>query len=271
MQQPNQQTSTHALILIGHGSLRSASGASMIRIAARLRERKVAPRVEAAFLNYSRPTLAEVVSKVHAAGATTITIQPYFLIAGFYVQNDLHALIAEVGRDYPSVSFRLAPALGDHPALIGLAQRRVQVVLDGLDATDSPLTAPSLLLMAHGTPLPTANAPLYTIADALVKQLGLAGSLVSYLDCNTPTIPDAFDQLVAGGAQQIIALPYFLHLGRHVAEDLPALVAQAKAKHVNTSLLLAQHLDYDVCLVDAVEGLLPAAQLVIQRQALALS
>ncbi len=270
MQQPNQQTSTNALILIGHGSLRSASGASMIRIAARLRERGVAPLVEAAFLNYSRPTLAEVVSKVHAAGARTITIQPYFLIAGFYVQNDLHALIAEVSKNFPSVNFRLAPVIGDHPALIDLAQRRVQVVLDGLDA-DSTLGAPSLLLMAHGTPLPTANAPLYNVADALVKQLGLAGSLVSYLDCNTPTIPDAFDQLVAGGAQQIIALPYFLHLGRHVAEDLPALVAQAKAKHQNTSLLLAQHLDYDVCLVDAVEGLLPAAQLVIQRQALALS
>lgn len=267
MQQPIQRRSTNALILIGHGSLRSASGASMIRIAARLRERGVAPIVEAAFLNYSRPTLAEVVSKVHAAGATMITIQPYFLIAGVYVQNDLHALIAEVGRDFPSVTFRLAPVPGDHPALIDLAQRRVQAVLD---ASDSALGAPSLLLMAHGTPLPDANAPLYTVADTLVKQLGLASSLVSYLDCNTPTIPAAFDQLVADGAQQIVALPYFLHLGRHVAEDLPALVAQAKAKHPNTSLLLAHHLDYDVCLVDAVEGLLPAAQPLIQPQALAL-
>ena len=252
-----QQEKNHAVILIGHGSLRSASGASMIRIAARLRERGVAPIVEAAFLNYSRPTLAEVVSKVCAAGVTTITIQPYFLIAGVYVQNDLHALIAEVNRQFPSITFQLAPVLGDHPALISLAQRRVQAALD---ECDTALSAPSLLLMAHGTPLPASNAPLYTIADSLVEQLQLAGSLVSYLDCNTPTIADGFAQLVAGGAQQIIALPYFLHLGRHVAEDLPALVAQAQADHPHTNIQLAHHLDYDVRLVDAVQGRLPAAQ-----------
>src|SRR4051794_13418380 len=103
------QRQEEAVILIGHGSLRSASGASMIRIAARLRERNVAPMVEAAFLNYSRPTLAETVEKVATGGVTRITVQPYFLIAGVYVQNDLRALIAEVNAQFPAISFRLAP------------------------------------------------------------------------------------------------------------------------------------------------------------------
>ena len=48
---------TTAIILIGHGSLRSAGGASMIRVADDLRARACAI-VEPAFLNYSRPTLA---------------------------------------------------------------------------------------------------------------------------------------------------------------------------------------------------------------------
>ncbi len=252
-----QHQEKHAVILIGHGSLRSASGASMIRIAARLRERGVAPVVEAAFLNYSRPTLAEVVEKITADEVTTIIIQPYFLIAGVYVQNDLRALIAEVNTQFPALTFQLAPVLGDHPALIDLAQRRVQAALDAHDAN---LAAPALLLMAHGTPLPAANAPLYTIANTLVNNLGLAGSCVGYLDCNTPTIPGAIDELVADGAQQIVALPYFLHLGRHVAEDLPELIAQAQAKHPGCAIHLAHHLDYDLCLVDAVQGLLPSAK-----------
>ncbi len=265
---PHQES--HAVILIGHGSLRSASGASMIRIAARLRERGVAPVVEAAFLNYSRPTLAEVAQRVAAMGISSITVQPYFLIAGVYVQNDLRALIAEVNGQFPALRFQLAPVLGDHPALIDLAQRRVQAALDGINRPDSeaPLNnanntkwvAPSLLLMAHGTPLPVANAPLYTIADRLVSNLGLASSCVGYLDCNTPTIPGAIDQLVINGAQQIVALPYFLHLGRHVAEDLPALIAQAQAKHPDIAIRLAHHLDYDLCLVEAVQGLLTSAK-----------
>lgn len=250
-----QRQGLHAVILIGHGSLRSASGASMIRIAARLRERGVAPVVEAAFLNYSRPTLAETVAKAAALGATTITVQPYFLIAGVYVQNDLRNLVAEVNASFPNLTFQLAPVLGEHPALTTLAQRRVQEALDASHLNSENTT---LLLMAHGTPLPAANAPLYAIADTLVNRLRLAGACVSYLDCNTPTIPGAIDQLVADGARQIVALPYFLHLGRHVAEDLPRLITEAQTKHPQRVIHLAHHLDYDLCLVDAVEGLLAA-------------
>jgi sirohydrochlorin cobaltochelatase len=254
-----------AIILIGHGSLRSASGASMIRIAARLRERGVAPLVEAAFLNYSRPTLAETVAKVVAAGATTITIQPYFLITGVYVQNDLHALVAEVNASFPSINFRFAPVLGSHPALKGLAQRRVQATLESL-TTGEP---PALLLMAHGTPLPEANAPLYDIAATLVSNLGLAAFSVAYLDCNAPDIPSAIDELVASGARTIIALPYFLHLGRHVAEDVPRLIMEARAKHPHAAIHQAHHLDYDLALVDAAEGLAPLAQPVNAAQPVA--
>lgn len=250
----------HAIILIGHGSLRSASGASMIRIAARLRERGVTPRVEAAFLNYSRPTLAETVAKVAAAGATTITVQPYFLIAGVYVQNDLTALVAETSAQFPHIEFQLAPVIGAHPALTGLAQRRVQASLDAAKEIGAEAHTVSLLIMAHGTPLPEANAPLYTIAKTLAQQLGLARSRVSFLDCNTPTIPDAIDQLVSAGARHIIALPYFLHMGRHVAEDLPQIIAAAQAKHTACAIQLAHHLDYDLCLVDAVESLAAQAR-----------
>jgi sirohydrochlorin cobaltochelatase len=256
MMQPGQPHANHAVILIGHGSLRSASGASMIRIAARLRERGVAPVVEAAFLNYSRPTLAETVEKVAAAGVTAITIQPYFLIAGVYVQNDLRALVNAVNEQFPAIAFQLAPVLGDHPALTGLAQRRVQAALEANGEGESP----ALLLMAHGTPLPAANAPLYAIAQQLVSNLGLVASSVGYLDCNTPTIPDAIEQLVSGGSRHIIALPYFLHLGRHVAEDLPQLISEAQAQHPNVAIRLAHHLDYDLALVDAVQGLLPSAR-----------
>jgi sirohydrochlorin cobaltochelatase len=285
---PKTGPQQHAVILIGHGSLRNASGASMIRIAARLCERDVAPVVEAAFLNYSRPTLVETVAKVVAAGVTNITVQPYFLIAGVYVQNDLRALVKEVNEQFPSITFQLAPVLGDHAALTDLAQRRVADALEaigcrrdlsfrGVCDEESPSArqptegiprsgalwarndSPALLLMAHGTPLPAANAPLYALADSLVQRLGLANARVAYLDCNTPAIPAGIEELVAAGAQRIIAFPYFLHMGRHVAEDLPELIAAAQTKHATTAIHLAHHLDYDLGLVDAVQRLLPLA------------
>lgn len=241
---------TTAIVLIGHGSLRSAGGASMIRIAARLRARNLAGQAEAAFLNYSRPTLAETVAKCTAAGATSIVIAPYFLIAGAYVHNDLTTLVQTVAADYPHVRFRIAEPLGDHPGMVELAQRRVQAALEPLPAQEQAST--HLLLMAHGTPLAAANAPLTPIAQQVCDNLGLASATVSYLDCNTPTIPDAFAMLAATGARRIVALPYFLHLGRHVAEDLPALGAAAQYTHPATEIIAAHHLDYDLGLVDVV-------------------
>jgi sirohydrochlorin cobaltochelatase len=52
--------------------------------------------------------------------------------------------------------------------------------------------------------------------------------------------------------RRIVALPYFLQLGRHVAEDLPALIAQAEQRHPHAALVLARHLGYDRALVDVV-------------------
>lgn len=234
------------IVLIGHGSLRSAGGASMIRCAARLRERGLAPWVAPAFLNYSRPTLAETAARLVERGASRIWVQPYFLIAGAYVQQDLPALVRRVAAHHPEIEFTMGETLGDHPALADLALARAQAALG-----PAAPTRRGLLLMAHGTPLPAANAPLAEIAAAVARRGGFAQHAVAYLDCNTPDIPTGLAELAAAGAAQIVALPYFLHMGRHVAEDLPRLVAQTAAALPQVRIVQAQHLGYDPRLVDA--------------------
>lgn len=235
-----------AVILIGHGSLLQESGRAMQQVAAQLQTQGLAPLVRAAFLNYSRPTLAEVVAECHTHGATQITIMPYFLIAGAYVTQDLPATLRGVAAHYPAVRFRLTDALGAHPALIELARLRLAAV----DA--HPAGATALLFVAHGTPYAAANAPITAILHQVQTQAGYGPALVGYLDCNQPDIPSAFAQLVQLGARRIAVLPYFLQLGRHVRQDLPALFAQARRDHPQMELCIADHLGYDPLLVAAV-------------------
>jgi sirohydrochlorin cobaltochelatase len=243
-----------AVILIGHGSLRSASGTAMIRCAARLRARRLAPLTGAAFLNYSRPTLAETVARLYARGASRVLVQPYFLIDGVYVRHDLPALVAAVAAHYPGLPFTLAETLGSHPALVRLAAKRVQAACSAQPPTAGPR---GLLLMAHGTPLVEANAPLAVVAAQVAAATGCTVHAVGYLDCNHPDISTALAGLAAAGVTQIVALPYFLHLGRNVREDLPALLAQART--ARPPILQAHHLDYDPLLVEAVAGRVAAA------------
>jgi len=237
----------NGVVLIGHGSLHSDSGASMIRLAARLRERGVAPIAEAGFLNFSRPTIAEAVAKCVRAGATSITVQPYFLIDGVYVQQDLPGDIRRVAAQFPALSIRVAACFGFHEKLAAIALERVRAVDPQTNGAGA-----ALLVMAHGTPLKAANEPVRQLSAWLHGATGYAFAAPAYLDCNRPRIAEAIDTLAAKGARKIVALPYFLHRGRHLRQDLPAILAAARRRHPEITLLEASHLDYDLRLADVI-------------------
>ena len=238
-------TQKTATILIGHGSLLSDSGKGMIEVADALRSAGVTPIVEAAFLNYSRPTLAETMAHCHAQGATRVIVQPYFLIEGHYVVNDLPALVKSVASDYQRVPVTIAEALCAHPALVKLALKRLHAV------DPSPDERAALLFVAHGTPMAAANAPIVQLLTQVQQQGGYGHAAIGYLDCNQPDIPTAIDELAATPVERLVILPYFLHLGRHVRKDLPALFAAARSRHPQLTIHVAHYLDNDPLLVTA--------------------
>lgn len=242
---PNQATEKRAAIIVGHGSVLSDAGSTMLRIADRLHQQQDLPRVMAGFLNYSQPTFAEAVEGCLDEGAVTIVVQPYFLIAGSYVQDGLQQVIATAQRQHPHVQFVQTDVLGAHSLLLELAQARLQS-LPSTQKREEERRA--LLVIAHGTPFEAENLPIVRAAQSLHTQLGYALSQVGYLDCNQPDIPTAFADLVAEGATAIDVLPYFLHLGRHVRSDLPAHFAQAQQRHSEIPIRIARHLDDEVIL-----------------------
>jgi len=232
-------TKKTAAVLVGHGSLHSDSGRAMLQIATLLREQQVAPIVEAGFLNYNEPTLADAVAKAIAQGATQIIVQPYFLIEGHYVRNDLRQAVNAQAATHKPVRFIIGEVLGDHTAMVGLACKRLTAV------DPAPPAQTGVLFVAHGTPFAEANAPIQRLLQRVCARGGYQQAGIGYLDCNTPDIPTAFDQLVETGITRLAVLPYFLHLGRHVRTDLPALSGQARARHAHIEIQVAHHLDYD--------------------------
>jgi sirohydrochlorin cobaltochelatase len=236
-----------AVILIGHGSLRAGSGAAMIRLAARARAAGVAPLAAAAFLNYSRPTFAESLARVAARGADEVVAQPYFLVPGHYVRLGLPRLIAAGRTAHPALRIALAEPLGDHPALAELVLKRAAAAHPVAHSADS-----ALLLVAHGSPDPSANLAVEAVA-ARVRAKGVYAAVeVCYLGLNQPLLGPAIDEMARRKVARIIAAPYFLQLGGHVADDLPRAIHAARRRHPRTAILLAEHLAYDPLLVPAI-------------------
>jgi sirohydrochlorin cobaltochelatase len=259
-----------AVMLVGHGSLRSGAGAAMIRLAERAQTARVAPIVSAGFLNYSRPTFDETLARCIESGASEVIIQPYFLVPGKFVREDL-ARLAEAGRlAHPELSIQVAQPFGDHPALARLLLKRA-LEADYLAANPHiihhlprpledragwrplhQLQRTGLLIMAHGSPHAASNAPIYGIAKRVRATGRYAAVTVCFMELNQPSIPDAIDDMAGRSIGHIIATPYFLQLGNHVEDDLPAIIAAARVGHPASTILLSEHLAYDRLLVSVI-------------------
>jgi len=247
-----------AAVLVGHGSLHSDSGQAMLQIAVLLRDQGVTPVVEAGFLNFSRPTMAEAVEKAVAQGVDQVIVQPYFLIEGHYVRNELRQAVRTLAEQHKAVRFTVAEVLGDHQAMFTLACKRLAAAEIGGQIADE---SSGVLFVAHGTPLDDANAPIERLLQRVCHGVGYQQAGIGYLDCNQPDIPTAFAQLSATGITRLTVLPYFLHLGRHVRTDLPALFAAARQRYTEVDIQIAHHLDYDPLLAQVAAERIMAAMM----------
>jgi sirohydrochlorin cobaltochelatase len=110
----------------------------------------------------------------------------------------------------------------------------------------------SLLVMVHGSPRPESNNAMFAVVDEVRNREIFEHVEVGFMECNEPDIPTAIDNIVAKGAQRVIAVPYFLHAGTHVADDLPTLLEEAQARHSGVEFLMGDYLGRDLRLADVV-------------------
>ncbi len=73
--------------------------------------------VELAFLELMEPGLPETAERLVADGATTITVVPLFMAQGGHLKKDLPVLMDDLRARHPQLELKLAPAIGDVPAL----------------------------------------------------------------------------------------------------------------------------------------------------------
>lgn len=100
----------------------------------------------------------------------------------------------------------------------------------------------ALLILVHGSPRPSSNADMFRVADAIRRRSFFDIVEVGFLECNEPRIPAAIDRCVAAGAERVVAVPYFLHAGAHVADDLPALLEDGAGRHPGVEFLLGDYI-----------------------------
>jgi sirohydrochlorin cobaltochelatase len=87
-----------------------------------------------------------------------------------------------------------------------------------------------LLLMAHGSKNANWLIPFQQLAEGLKKALGEKCVHLCYMEFASPTLEEMTQQLYTEGARHVRLLPLFLAKGSHLCQDVPAQLAQLKAK-----------------------------------------
>jgi sirohydrochlorin cobaltochelatase len=121
-----------AIVLFAHGSRDPLWHKPMEAVAAQIAAQAPQTPVACAYLELSTPDLPSTVSTLAAAGATSISIIPMFLGVGRHAREDLPQIVAELRRNFPSLHFSLAPAVGENTKLVQLL---ADIALESLENT----------------------------------------------------------------------------------------------------------------------------------------
>jgi len=110
----------------------------------------------------------------------------------------------------------------------------------------------AIILLGHGSRIPGAGEGMEQIARRMREKLGREIIEICYMSKLGPHFPEVFERCVDRGATKIIVVPYFLHSGLHLIEDIPDLLCEKARKYPHVKLILGKNLGFDECLVDLV-------------------
>ncbi|MCU1356796.1 MAG: Sirohydrochlorin cobaltochelatase [Acidimicrobiales bacterium] len=102
----------------------------------------------------------------------------------------------------------------------------------------------AVVIVAHGSRADAANDAHRATVEALAA-LVPAPVTAAFLELAEPDIASAIHQAAEAGATDIVVLPFFLYPGRHVAEDIPAIVRAAGAELPGVAVRLLESFGAD--------------------------
>lgn len=149
-----------ALVCLAHGSRDPRSAATITALVAEVKAMRPDLRIEAAFLDLSKPTFHTIVDRLVKAGHDEIVVVPLLLTEAFHAKVDVPTAIAEAMARHAGVQIRASQVLGLEPAFLEVLDVRLRAALK--EARVRELDA--LVLAAAGSSDALANQSVARLA-----------------------------------------------------------------------------------------------------------
>ena len=109
-----------AILVVSHGSHSLQTKKEVEVLVASLRTKKLAEKIEFAFLEIESPSIPEGIQSLASQGAKEIKILLNFLNSGKHVDVDIPQIVSAAQRKYPKIKFVISSPVGQHPKIVEL-------------------------------------------------------------------------------------------------------------------------------------------------------
>ena len=107
-----------------------------------------------------------------------------------------------------------------------------------------------VLVIAHGSRARETETSLDAVLEMVSTKLPDTIIESAFMEFSERTVDKGISALAAAGVTEIKVVPYFLFMGIHMKEDIPALVAENAENYPGIKIKLGQHLGVDERLAD---------------------
>lgn len=123
------------------------------------------------------------------------------------------------------------------------------------------------MIVDHGSRVEAANRDFERMVREFARDRGIPIAEPAHMELSPPSIAEAFARAVAQGADEILVHPYFLALGRHAREDVPAQCARAAERWPKLRWTVTEPTGTSPRIFDAIEERIAASHGAAQNSA----
>ena len=102
-------------ILLFHGSTLEKANKTALDFTKTVKAKTNNPNLAAAFINFAKPELNELLDQIASKGFYSIRLIPLFVLPGAHISEDLPNALKSLYAKYPKLKVELLPCLCDTP------------------------------------------------------------------------------------------------------------------------------------------------------------
>ncbi|MEM9824958.1 MAG: sirohydrochlorin chelatase [Planctomycetota bacterium] len=241
------------VLLIGHGT-RDPRGTNEFLRQATLLEQCVPAPVQASFLEFQTPNIADAWRMLVDRGVRRIAVTPLLLFAAGHAKSDIPSEIRAVSAETPQIEFSFTKPLSRSRSLVECVLERLGqrgTIVSNTRKQMGPTEEAGLLMVGRGSHDPCARTDMLVLSELIRHRTKFADVRTSFYAMAQPRLPDVLAEMAASGLTSIRIHAHLLFNGRlyeaiikqsaEVAARYPA-VGMEVGPYLGPSLKVAQSL-----------------------------